>query len=103
MVLKITTRIYKVEHEEGVANEAEERLTLECFHRHMGHISPKTAHKLVKDKLVMGIQLEYMPYGKLFFCASCVYAKATRKAIPKMREGVCAEERSTQICGDWRQ
>ena len=87
VVPKILTRIYKVEHEEGVANEAEERLTLGCFHRRMGHVSPKVARKLVKDQLVTGVQLEYTPYGKPFFCASCVYAKVTWKPVPKSREG----------------
>ena len=53
----------------------------------MGHISPETAQKLIKDKMVTGVQLEYMPYGQPFFCASCVYTKATRKPIQKMREG----------------
>ena len=57
----------------------------------MGHISPETAWKLIKDKMVMGVRLEYTPYytpyGQPFFCTSCVYAKATRKPIPKMQEG----------------
>ena len=100
VVPKIAMRIYKVEHEEGVANEAEERLTLGCFHRRMGHVSPDVAHKLVRDQLVTGVRLEYTPYGRPFFCASCVYAKATRKPVPKMREGERAEVFSGEIHSD---
>ena len=66
----------------------------------MGHISPDTARKLVKDKMVTGIRLEYMPFGRPFFCASCVYAKATRKLVPKMREGERAEEFGGEVHSD---
>ena len=100
VVPKIATRIHKVEHEEDIANEAVERLTLGCFHRHMGHISPEVARKLVKDQLVTGIRLEYTPYGRPFFCASCVYAKATWKAVPKMREGERAEVFGGEVHSD---
>ena len=86
VIAKTASRVYKVEHEE-VANEAEERLTLGCFHRRMGHISLEAARKLIKDKMVTGVQLEYTLYGWPFFCASCVYTKATQKPVPKMREG----------------
>ena len=86
IILKTAVRVYKVEHEE-MASGAEERLSLGAFHQRMGHISPDTARKLVKDKMVTRVRLEYTPYGRSFFCASCVYAKATRKPIPKMREG----------------
>ena len=52
----------------------------------MGHISLDVAWKLVKDNMITGVRLEYTP-SKNFFCASCVYAKATQKSVPKMREG----------------
>ena len=82
-----STRVYKVEHKDGVVNVAEERLTLECFHGWMGHISPEAARQLVKNKMVTGIRLEYATPRNAFFCASCIYAKATRKPVPKLREG----------------
>ena len=90
VIPKTATRVYKVKHEE-VANEAEERLTLGCFHCCMGHVSPETTWKLIKDKMVTGVRLEYTPYGRPFFCMSCVYAKATQKPIPKIREGERAD------------
>ena len=86
-VLRRLSRIYKVEHEEEeIAGAAEEELTLDQFHHCMGHISPEVARKLVKDGMVTGVQLKYTPYGKLFFCSSCVYAKATQKQVLKVRE-----------------
>jgi hypothetical protein len=86
VVPRTSTRVYKVEREEAVASAAEERLTLDKFHRRMGHISLDVARKLIKDNMITGVRLEYAP-SKGFFCASCVYAKATRKSVPKQREG----------------
>ena len=40
------------------------------------------------------------PYGRTFFCASCVYAKATRKLVPKMREGVRADVFGGEVHSD---
>jgi len=66
----------------------------------MGHISPKTARKLVENKFVTGLRLEYSPSGDPFFCESCVYAKATRKSVPKMREGERATKFGQEIHSD---
>ena len=90
VVPRTSTRVYKVEHEEAVASAAEERLTLEMFHRRMGHISLDAAQKLLKDKMVTEIRLVYS-LTKGFFCASCIYAKATRKAVLKLRESERAD------------
>ena len=99
VVQKMVTRIYKVEHE-NIAGVMEERLTLESFHRHMGHISLETARKLVQDKMVTRVRLEYMPYGRPFFCTSCVYAKATQKPVGKMREGERADVFGGEVHSD---
>ena len=99
VVPRTSTRVYKVEHEEAVASAAEERLTLDKFHRRMGHISLDAARKLVKDNMITGVRLEYTP-SKNFFCASCVYAKATRKSVPKMREGARAEVFGGEVHSD---
>ena len=90
--------LYKVEHELNIeeANSVDETLTLEQLHRRMGHISPIIAKKLVENKFVTGIRLETMSSGDPFFCESCVYAKATRKSIPKAREG----ERASVFAGE---
>src|ERR1700678_1362098 len=99
VVPRTSTRIYKVEHEEAVANVAEERLTLDALHRRMGHISLDAARKLLKDKMITGICLVYSP-TKDFFCASCVYAKATRKPAPKMRESERADVFGGEVHSD---
>jgi len=100
VVQKMLSEVYKVEHEDGVVNMAEERLTLEKFHQHMGHIWPEVACKLVRNNMVTGVRLEYMPLGNPFFCASCVYAKATRKAVPKLREDERAEVFGGEVHSD---
>ena len=70
-------RLYKVEHEEGMASVVEPTLTLDQFHRRMGHISPTLARKLIQDQFVTGVRLEHTSSNEPFFCASCVHAKAT--------------------------
>ena len=86
-VVRTTGRAYKVEHEEGTANVAEETLTLDQLHRRMGHASIQVIRDLVAHNMVIGLRLKYTPTGKPFFCESCVYGKATRKSVPKIREG----------------
>ena len=46
VVQKTAMWVYKVEHE-NMAGVVEERLTLDSFHHHMGHISLETTRKLV--------------------------------------------------------
>jgi len=84
--------VLSMTHEHDSAHAAVEALTLDQFHRHMGHISPEIAHKLVQDKFVTGVRLEHTPSRNPFFCESCVYAKATRKFVPKARQGERATE-----------
>ncbi len=94
--MRTSRRVYRIEHEENTANAAEEVLTLDTFHRRMGHIAIQTARQLVRDKLVTGVRLEYSPSNQPFFCESCIYAKAMRKEVPKKREG----ERATVFGGE---
>ena len=86
-VQRSARKSYKVEHEDGTANAAEEILTIEKLHRRMGHASIQVIRDLVAKGMVTGLRLEYTPTGKPFFCESCVYGKATRKSVPKIREG----------------
>ncbi|PPQ83632.1 hypothetical protein CVT26_000950 [Gymnopilus dilepis] len=92
--------VYKVEHEAEEANRAEETLTLDQLHRRMGHISPSIAQKLVEKGFVTGVRLESTPSGDPVFCESCVYAKATRKSVPKQREGERASEFGGEVHSD---
>ena len=88
--------LYKIEHSPETAASAVEELTLEQFHRRMGHISPEIARQLVNKGFVTGVRLEATSSGDPFFCESCIYAKATRKSVPKERQG----ERATEFGGE---
>ena len=99
-VMKVERKVYRVEHREGEVNAAEKVLSLEHFHRCMGHISFQTTKSLIKNKHITGVQLEYTPSDHKIFCESCVYAKATRKAVPDIREGERAVEFGGEVHSD---
>ncbi|KAF9488554.1 hypothetical protein BDN71DRAFT_1355826, partial [Pleurotus eryngii] len=56
------------------------------LHQHLGHISACTAKKLVQDGMVARLTLDNSS-AMDFFCKLCVYAKVTRKLVPKVQEG----------------
>ena len=86
--------LYRVAHSEHeFANAIDEELTLDQFHRRMGHISAGVARKLVDKGFITGVRLEPTSSGEPLFCESCIYAKATRKPVPKTRDG----ERATKF------
>ena len=93
---KTSRGLYRVDHEPDSVNEALEQLTLDQFHRRMGHISPEVARKLVTKGFVTGVSLDETESGNPFFCESCVYAKATRKPVFKVRQG----DRATEFGGE---
>jgi hypothetical protein len=99
-VLRALRKVYRVEHFEGEAGVVEKVLSLDRFHRCMGHISFQTTKTLVKNKLITGVQLEYTPSSQELFCESCVYAKATRKSVPKIREGKRATDFGGEVHSD---
>jgi len=99
-VLKNPKGLYHVEHEADSANATTEAITIDQFHRRMGHISPLITKKLVDNKLVTGVCLAETPSGDPFFCESCVYVKATRKSVVKEREGNRAEEFGAEVHSD---
>ena len=88
--------LYRVDHSPETAGVVTEQLTLDQFHRRMGHISPESARRLVKDRLVTGVFLDLTDTVKPIFCESCVYAKSSRKPVSKAREG----ERATEFGGE---
>jgi Reverse transcriptase (RNA-dependent DNA polymerase)/Integrase core domain/GAG-pre-integrase domain len=94
--------LYKVTNHvsEEIAGVAEETLTLDLFHRRMGHISPSSARSLVQNKMVTGVKLDVSSLNATVFCESCVHAKATRKPIPKVREGERAKSFGDEIHSD---
>jgi len=92
--------LYRVEHDLETADVASEELTLEQFHRRMGHISPESARTLVSRGLVTGVFLDLTDHVRPFFCESCVYAKSSRKPISKVREGERAVEFGEEVHSD---
>jgi hypothetical protein len=96
---KSSRGLYKVMHEGESANSAVEGITLDQLHRRMGHISPAIAKKLVSQGFVTGVKLVSAPDAE-FFCKSCVYAKATRKPVPKTREGERAKKFGEEVHSD---
>ena len=92
--------LYKTEHEPAEeVNLAEKILTVDKLHWCLGHISPKSAQRLVKDGFVTGLKLEPTSNADIF-CKSCIYAKATHKMVPKAREGKHTAEFGDEIHTD---
>ena len=99
-VPKTNRGLYRVEHYPETADVASEELTLEQFHRRMGHISPESARKLVSQGLVTGVSLELTDHVNSIFCESCIYAKSSRKPIQKVRGGERADEFGGEVHSD---
>ncbi|CAA7268571.1 unnamed protein product [Cyclocybe aegerita] len=78
-VAKNAKGLYRVEHDDDTVNSAIETITLDQFHRCMGHISPEVARRLVSNKFVTG---------------------ATRKSVPKERAGERASEFGGEVHSD---
>ena len=83
-------------HEGESANSAVEGITLDQLHCCMGHISPAITKKLISQGFVTGVKLVSAPDAE-FFCESCVYAKVTRKPVPKTRKGKCAKKFGEEV------
>jgi hypothetical protein len=101
-VPKTSQGLYKMIHDddEELVNMAEELLTLEQLHRHLGHVSAVSIRKLIDEGMVEGLKLEKSALSESLFCKSCVHAKATRKPIPKAREGSRAEVFGEEVHSD---
>ena len=92
--------LYHVAHDEPkMAHVADEELTLDQFHCQMGHILAGVTRRLVQNGLVTGIRLEPSSSGD-YFCKSCVYAKATRKPVPKACKGERAMKFGDEVYSD---
>jgi hypothetical protein len=76
-----THRLYCVMHEEGAYTV--EVVSIMELHRHMGHIAPASACRLIKDGLVTSLALD--PDSKEEHCNVCIYMHATHQPVPKLR------------------
>ena len=71
--------------EEAGAAGTREPLSINELHRRLGHISYERVKLLVARGLVEGVTLDGI--SEPIVCESCEWAKGTRKAIVKVREG----------------
>jgi hypothetical protein len=94
--------LYRVEHSVGRGGETagmvKETVSIEELHRRMGHIAPEAAKRMVKDQAVEGIDLD--PSSEIKSCASCQYAKMTRKPIQRTRVEPRASKFGEEIHSD---
>ena len=96
-----TKGLYHVAHNEPeTAHVVDEKLTLNQFHCHMGHILLGVTHHLVNNSFVTSVCQEPKSSGEPFFCESCMYAKATRKPVPKACKGKHATKFGDEVYSD---
>ena len=74
--------LYKVVHALDSANAVEPVLIME-LHRHLGHIAVESTRKLVTSGTIIGVKLD--TNSPEMDCDACIYARATRLPIPKVR------------------
>jgi hypothetical protein len=65
------------------------------LHRHLGHISVDTAHKLVESGAVQGIKLD--PNLQESPCDTCIFTHATRLPIPRLHISVPAKHFGDEV------
>ena len=92
-------RVFMLNSEEGAnAVGTGEAISLDDLHRRLGHISHDRAKLLISKGLVVGINLE--ADSEATVCESCEFAKGTRKAIAKVRDGERCAELGDEIHSD---
>jgi transposase InsO family protein len=83
--------LYRVVHSGDAANSAELMSVME-------HIAPASARALVEKGLVTGIKLD--PNLREGDCDACIFARATRRPVPKVRVGPQAQNFGEEIHSD---
>lgn len=79
-------QVYKSSSEEEAnTTNTNEVLTIDELHCRLGHVSHERAKLIIAKGLADGLSLD--KESKPTVCESCEWAKATRKAIVKVREG----------------
>ncbi len=80
--------LYRITHP-GESAHAVETISVMELHRRLGHIAPASARALVEKGLVTGVKLD--PDSREAQCDACLFARATRKPVPKVRVGPQAQ------------
>ena len=89
--------LYRVEHVCAVS-PINEVVDIPTLHRRMGHTAADSIRTLVRSGAILGVSI--IDDGQPLYCESCEYAKATRKAIKKEREGAQASAFGEEIHSD---
>ena len=90
-------RLYKVVHALDSANAVEPVSIME-LHRQLGHIAVESARKLVTSGAVVGVELDTS--SQETDCDACIFARATRLPIPKVRISAPAQDFGDEIHTD---
>jgi transposase InsO family protein len=90
-------RLYKVVHALDSANAVEPVSAME-LHRRLGHIAVNNARKLVTSGAITGIELD--PDAPDADCDACIFARATRLPVPKVRISPPAQNFGDEIHTD---
>ena len=96
-VMRTPRKLYRVNHTSDSANAVEE-LTLMELHRHLGHIATSSARKLVESGAITGVKLDSS--SKESPCDTCIFSRATRHAIPKVRVSPPAQNFGDEVHTD---
>ena len=89
--------LYRVTHAGEEAHAADVISVME-LHCRMGHIAPNAARALVEKGLVSGIKID--PDSREAPCDACLFARATRKPVPKARVGPQAQHFGEEVHTD---
>ncbi|KAK0467432.1 hypothetical protein IW261DRAFT_1308174, partial [Armillaria novae-zelandiae] len=75
-------------------------VTPDELHHLMGHLPVDAAKKLVKDRLVDGLELDEGSPTSKDQCPSCLHGRMTRKAVSKSRENDASGGVGDQVHSD---
>jgi len=96
-IARTLRRLYKVVHASEPVDAAELVSVME-LHRRMGHIAVASARKLVESGAVTGVELD--PNSQERDCGACIFTRATRLPVPKVRISPPAQHFGDEIHTD---
>ena len=91
-------RLYKIAHTALESANAAELVSVMELHRRMGHIAVASARKLIESGAVTGVELD--PNSQEHDCNACIFARATRLPVPKLRISPPAQSFGDEIHTD---
>src|SRR5229473_5354146 len=89
--------LYKIVHALDAANAVEPVSVMELHHC-LGHIAVTSTCKLVESGAIVGVELD--PTSQEKDCDACIFARATRLSIPKVRISAPAKNFGDEVHTD---